>query len=188
MTGNRRQCLRYLDYQIVLPNDDCSEEELIKMESESEQQQHANNQDFTNRVMDLWSTLKEWENDGVRQKLQLSFGPVYHRNRGKSFPREVEQRVRDATGKSICIVLEERYGRSYIQLLRPDQLPSLSNRITQDLNHRRLPPAVGLILAGTLPPLEDVTWKFLEPSPAISASQRRLGQAALLGVMRHVRL
>jgi hypothetical protein len=43
MTGNRCQFLRYLDYQVVLPDDNCSEEELIRMEPESEQQQHANN-------------------------------------------------------------------------------------------------------------------------------------------------
>jgi hypothetical protein len=121
MTGNRRQFLRYLDYQVVLPDGECSEEELIRMElePESEQQQHANNQDFTARIMDLWSMLKQWEDGGVRQKLQLSFGPVYHRNRGKSLPREVKQRVREATGKSIRIILE-RYGKSHIQLLGPD--------------------------------------------------------------------
>ncbi|KAF2856400.1 hypothetical protein T440DRAFT_439430 [Plenodomus tracheiphilus IPT5] len=158
VTRNRRRYLTRLRYTILLP--EYSEESCGRVESTEDQQ--SNNKVFTQAIIDLFSTLREWEDAGLLSGLRLQIDGVYSPtdNRDQEQIRlEIAQRTRDVD------VFEERYVDSYLDLSKSSQIPTLSNLVylnIQGHTGRKFAPAVGPGLAACLPKLRGLHWEFGE--------------------------
>ena len=186
MTGNRRNSLSWLRYQMVLP--EYPEEACVRLESEDER--HANNESFTRSISNLWSVLKQWENEGVHHRLRIDLKDIYSRSDWKASD-ETKRWVEAETGKSDYELFKRRLEGSQPRLLHPSLLPNLSNvrslRVKVD-GYRKPVPATGPELTASLPMLEEAVWKFPEDVHVETTSQRRLNRTAFTEAMSRVQL
>ena len=102
VTRNRCKYLRNLKYSILLP--EYPEEQGNLMESSEEQE--ANNDIFTHSIAELFSTLKQWEDAGVRSELRFNLAAP--------------------ESPSDCYDSEIRYSTAYLTLSEVDKIPTVS--------------------------------------------------------------
>jgi hypothetical protein len=152
VTGNRRKHLAWISFAAELPT--YSEKAYALKESRLEQ--HANNEAFTKTVGEFFTVLRTWEDNGVQNALRLDVQPAF----SPTDSREVDQ-VQIAIGNQSDI-LSDRWEESYLRLVRPDILPTLSNvqHLTIGNGGRSFAPSVAPDLAASLPLLKTVNWEL----------------------------
>ncbi|KAI4644396.1 hypothetical protein J4E93_006297 [Alternaria ventricosa] len=153
VTGNRRNYLSWISFEAVLPT---YPEEAYE-HKESRLDQHANNEAFTKAVSDLFTVLRSWEDNGVKNGVRLTIV-------GATSPtdaREVDEfEIEHGLSRDIQ---SARWAESYLRLVEPDNLPTLSNLQHLTIERtgvRSLAPSVALDLAVTMPELRTVDWEF----------------------------
>jgi hypothetical protein len=176
MTGNRLKYLRKLSFGITLP--EYSEESCGHVDSREEQ--HCNDEAFTQAIVDLFSLLRKWEDAGTVHALQLYLSgvcsPTDCRDRNQ-VRLEMAQRNR---GRDI---FEKRWVNSYLHLSRPERIPTLSSVVHLRLRghvSRKLAPVVGPDLAAVLPNLQSFSWEFAETDDKFINVESRASFARML--------
>lgn len=175
LTGNRRRYLSRLNFEVVLP-------EYAKSafgRRESNEEQRANDDSFTRSITALFSILKEWEIDGLRNTLELKIS-------GVSCPSDIDLRIlmaeeecerQKAEGYHIdglveheireqqSVICKRRFSQSFVGLSEGYKLPNLLNvhclRIDGN-SGRALAPAAGPAIAASLSNLTDTEWLFCD--------------------------
>ncbi|CAN9387609.1 unnamed protein product [Alternaria alternata] len=153
VTGNRRKYLSWISFKVELPT--YSEEAYEHKESRLDQ--HANNEAFTKAVSDLFTVLRTWEGNGVKNGVRLNIV-------GASSPtdfREVDE-LQIELGE--CRDIQSaRWADSHLHLVQPENLPTLSNvqHLTiENGGGRKLAPSIAPDLGVALPELRTVDWEF----------------------------
>jgi hypothetical protein len=153
VTGNRRKYLSWISFKAELPTYSGEAYE----HKESRLDQHANNEAFTKAVSDLFTVLRTWEDNGVKNGVRLNIV-------GASSPtdfREVDE-LQIELGE--CRDIQSaRWADSHLRLVQPENLPTLSNvqHLTiENSGGRRLAPSVAPNLGVALPELRTVDWEF----------------------------
>lgn len=159
VTRNRCKYLRNLKYSILLP--EYPEEQGNLMESSEEQE--ANNDIFTHSIAELFSTLKQWEDAGVRSELRFNLAAP--------------------ESPSDCYDSEIRYSTAYLTLSEVDKIPTVS-RISyfqmQGNYSRKISPSVAPQLMSVLPGLKHIYAEFCEEGAQSAGVERRSTFARLL--------
>jgi len=178
VTGNRRHYLKRLHFTVVLP--EYSGERCAQVESREEQQ--SNNKCFTEAIVDLFTILKHWEDEGHMGGLRLQLGdahsPTDCRDAQVRLGRAQHKRERNPD------IFEDRWAASFIDLYRPDRLPTLSNVVYLNFQGncgRIFSPAVGPGLAACLPNLKGLHWRFGERDDKLVNDENRARFANILG-------
>lgn len=189
VTGNRRSYLKRLRFTVILP--EYPEERCAFVESEEEQQ--SNNECFTQAVIDLFSTLKQWEDAGQLRGLRLQLGDAQSPTdrRDAQVRLELAQRPRqrksDDSGQRWWRnpdIFEDRWASSFIDLHKSYRIPKVSNIVYlnfQGNSGRAFAPAVGPGLAACLPDLENLHWTFGERDDNLVNDANRTKFAKILG-------
>ncbi|KAH6629734.1 hypothetical protein C7974DRAFT_472456 [Boeremia exigua] len=158
VTGSRPRYLTKLSFEITLS--EYSAERCGHVESAEEQ--HCNDDAFTQAIVNLFTLVKKWEDagpqHGLRLKLSGACSPTDLRDRNQ-IELEIAQRKR---GKDI---FEKRWVNSYLHLTRPEMIPTLSSIVYLHLEghiSRKVAPVVGPCLAAVLPNLQAFYWEFGE--------------------------
>jgi hypothetical protein len=151
-TGNRRKHLAWISFTVELPT--YSEEAYAHRESRLEQ--HANNEAFTKSICELFAILRTWEDNGVKNLVRLDIMST-------SSPTDLRKvdEVKIAIGDCRDI-LSARWEDSYLRLVQPDILPTLSNvqHLAIENSVRNFAPSLAPDLALSLPELRTVDWEF----------------------------
>jgi hypothetical protein len=117
VTGNRRKYLVSVSFTSELPT--YSEEAYEHKESRLEQ--YANNEAFTKSISDLFTVLRTWEDNGVKNGVRLNvmspFSPTDFREVDK-----VELFIGNCRD-----IQSARWEESHLRMVHPDMLPTLSN-------------------------------------------------------------
>ncbi|KAF2126083.1 carbohydrate-binding module family 50 protein [Dothidotthia symphoricarpi CBS 119687] len=176
VTGNRRKYLTKLRFIILIP--EYSEEQCGRVESKEEQQ--SNNECFTQIIVDLFSTLRQWEDAGLlcglRLQLEHVHSPIDLRDRNQI-------RLEIAQGKRDRDIFEKRWEDSYLDLSESNKIPTLSNLTYLNVQGslvRKLAPAVGPRLAAFLPNVTSLFWNFGEGGDHLINVENRTTFAKML--------
>lgn len=181
MTGNRRNYLKKLHFTVILPN--YSRERCAHIESREEQQ--VNNECFTQAIVNLFTILKQWEDAGQMWGLRLQLGDAHSPTDSRDAQARVdlaqqdrEPKPNNAEPRRWCDpdIFEDRWAASFIDLEKPDRIPTLSNIVYLNFQGncgRVFSPAVGPRLAACLPNLEGLHWRFGERDDALVNNENR---------------
>lgn len=157
LTGNRRNYLTSLIYDVVLPE----YPEEVYGHVETTQEQQANSEAFTRAICDLFSTLKRWEDEGLQRALRLE---LPYRGAYSLTDLRVEHMV-DIRPRRGVDIFEQRFAHSILEISDSVNFPSVSNvssLIIRGNTDRKLAPSVGTSLAANLPNLKIISWHFGE--------------------------
>ncbi|KAF1946510.1 hypothetical protein EJ02DRAFT_367313 [Clathrospora elynae] len=152
VTPNRCKYVRRLSYKILLP--EYSEEQGKRMETIEEQE--ANNEVFTQSIVDLLSILRQWEEAGLLPDLRLF--------------------LQDPQSPSDCNEFERRLRSTYLALSKIHRIPTVSSVSYLQINggyRRTTLPTVGLQLAAFLPNLKHIYGEFAEVGEQITKTKMR---------------
>ncbi|CAE6996258.1 hypothetical protein P3342_000340 [Pyrenophora teres f. teres] len=149
MTGRRRHYLADLEFEVVLPTYTSTQAEML----ETPIDRQANNACFTRAVRELFITLKDWENEEIQRPMRLGFGKVFSAvDTRKGIPLSGNSRHREV---------------SYISLIAPDSLPTLSRVRELDFYHPYMFPETTMVspqeaplLLKLLPNINKTFWHF----------------------------
>jgi hypothetical protein len=164
VTGNRRKYLVSVRFTAELPA--YSEEAYEHKESRLEQ--YANNEAFTKSISDLFTVLRTWEDNGVKNGVRLNvmspFSPTDFREVDK-----VELFIGNCRD-----IQSARWEESHLRLVHPDMLPTLSNvqHLIIENSGRVLAPSLAPDLALLLPELRTVDWQFQDCEDDSAESDR----------------
>lgn len=155
VTGNRRNYLSWISFKAELPT--YSEEAYEHKESRLDR--HANNEAFTKTISDLFTVLRTWEDNGVKNGVRLNIV-------GASSPTDFREVDELQIELGDCRDIQSaRWAESHLRLVEPENLPTLSNvqHLTiENWGGRRLAPSVAPDLEVALPELRTVDWEFLD--------------------------
>ena len=114
LTGNRRSYLRRLIYIVVLP--EYPKEVYNRVETTQEQQE--NSKAFTQAISDLFSILKNWEDEGLQSTLCLEF-PY------ESAYSQTDLRIKYmaySRSETSVDIYEKRYAQSFLEISPVEEL------------------------------------------------------------------
>jgi hypothetical protein len=146
VTGNRRNYLSWISFKPELP----TYPDEVYEHKESRLDRHTNNEAFTKTISDLFKVLRIWEDNGVKNGVQVDIVET-------SSPTDFREGHR--------YMQAARWAGSYLRLVQPENLPRLSNvqHLTIESRvGRRLAPSVAPDLEMALPELRTVDWRFLD--------------------------
>jgi hypothetical protein len=153
VTGNRRNYLSWISFKAELPT--YSEEAYEYKESRLDR--HANNEAFTKTISDFFKMLRNWEDNGVKNGVQLNI-------RGASSPTDFREVDRIQIMFGNCRDIQSaRWAESQLRIVQPENLPTLSNVQHLTFNSwggRSLAPSVAPDLEVALPEPRTVDWEF----------------------------
>lgn len=175
VTGNRRNYLTRLVYDIVLPE----YPKEVYGHVETAQEQQANSEAFTRAISDLFATLKSWEDEGLQSTLRLE---LPYRGAYSQADLRVEHMV-DTRPRRGVDIFEKRFAHSLLEMSDSVNFPCLSNvpwLVIRGNSPRKLAPYVGISLAAHLPNLKTISWHFGESDEKDKMVENRIKFAQAL--------